>query len=168
MKSELSCDSLKLAHLNICNDDIEAQWLIIKPYNLKTMVIGNIYRPNTGKHKNFTATLEQALNEIDSLPDWEIQLMGDFNLDYLVASTPGLKNLKYITRQAGLTQLIGAPTRITPKTAKSEATATAIDHYYTNCKHTHAIGSIPLNISDHNLIFFSKKKETYHKEKILF
>ena len=161
IKSELACDNMKLAHLNACNSFIEIQWLVIKPDHMKTIVLGNVYRPPAGSVNDFLDHLSSNLSEVNSLPDWEIHLMGDFNINTLT-KTPGLRNLKDITRQAGLRQLINLPTRITQKTS------TLIDHYYTNCAHIHAAGCVPLNISDHNLIFLSKKKKPILKKKIKF
>ena len=161
VQSDLFCDSLKLSHLNISNDDIEVQWLIVKPEHMKTMVIGNVYRAPSANREAFLDQLSERLDEIDLLPDWEVHIMGDFNLNALIDSTATTR-LNIIMSQAGLSQQITQPTRVTP------STATLIDHYFTNCKLIASAGSIPLNISDHDLIFLAKKKKPAVKVKANF
>ena len=105
VKSDIPCDYLKLAHLNRNDHDIEIQWLIVKPPHMKTMIIGNMYRPPEGKTELFFEYLTYALSEIEHLPDWEIHMLGDVNVNALIRSKP-LTDLSNLTKQAGLMQFI--------------------------------------------------------------
>ena len=81
IRNNIAIDATTLAHMNISNGDIEAQWIIIKPPNQKTMIIGNIYRATDGNRPAFIQTFGQCLADLDAHMGKEIHILGDFNLD---------------------------------------------------------------------------------------
>ena len=140
------------------------QWLIVKPQYLKTMIIGNIYRPPSGSHPKFLETLSSALSNLEDYRVHEIHLSGDFNINFLSPLSQQAKDLLALTKSNGLTQLISTPTRVTP------STKTLIDLYFTNAPTPNLLyyGSHPLNISDHDMIYLIRKKPRQKQTKITF
>ena len=162
VKNECQVDETTLKPLNYSSHEFEMQWLIIKPPNQKTMVLGNIYRsPGPGQPK-FLEHFSQALQTLDAHAGKDIHILGDFNIDVKGVKTNTVKELITMTRLAGLIQLIETPTRVTP------STATTIDLYFTNAEHIVASGSHPLNISDHDAIFLVRKKQSPPKVRTSF
>ena len=75
------------------------------------------------------------------------------NINYLDKRNPARKLMKNLENSTGLKQVIETPTRIT------NTTSTLIDLMYTNAQHIMDKGIIHLNISDHEAIFLSRKKQ---------
>ena len=67
-------------NLNISSKDVEAQWISIQNTHLKTIIIGNLYRPPQGNITSFIEYLENSFDMFD-LDKVELFLMGDFNID---------------------------------------------------------------------------------------
>ena len=93
----------------------------------------------------------------------EIFLMGDFNLNYLDVNSINVNSLKSNMEVLGLSQVIDQPTRYSALNPP-----TLIDHLYTNSTTISNSGTFSLNISDHELIFITRKKCKIRKEKATF
>ena len=89
---------------------MEIQWVEIINEKCRNFIIGNAYRPPDGSLTDFRDFIEAALNSLD-LSKNDVFLIGDFNLDYLDNRVTGVKDLKLLLKQFGLTQYIKDPTR---------------------------------------------------------
>ena len=141
-----------LALLNKSNKDIEILWLkIINPHS-RNYIIGITYRPPTGNVQTFTNTIEDCLNQIDKLNEYNVFVLGDMNINYLVKKSPSRKQMTNLENSTGLKQIIDTPTRITSNSS------TLIDLLLTNTQHVADYGVLQLNISEHEAVFLSRKK----------
>ena len=61
--------------------DLDVQWIRVKRYMTKDIVLANIYRPPTGKVHKALKTLESSLGTLVKPID-EVLIMGDFNVNY--------------------------------------------------------------------------------------
>ena len=94
-------DKKTIAALNISEADLEAEWGVVKPHTIvRKLVIGNIYRPPSGNGENFLKLLTEMLESMQDLPNRELHLLWDFNIDLI--KTQLSKDLLLI-KQAGLT-----------------------------------------------------------------
>ena len=121
---------------------IETCWIeIIRP-NTKSLFIFSVYRPPDA---NFIENLNNAISIIQE--NAEMILLGDFNVDYKRRST-AKSRLQTLARTFSFEQLITSATRIT------DTNESIIDLIFVNNIHRIvASGVIPLDISDHSLIF---------------
>ena len=131
------------------NFEIECLTIQVKIGMNKPFLVTSLYSPhNTTDH----------LNKIDSLiacidiENKESIIIGDTNCDF-IKPTNYTTHLKRIIKNHRLTQLIEDPTRTT------DSTATLIDHIITTNKPdiVRQSGVIPCGISDHDLIFMTRK-----------
>ena len=127
------------------NNYSESCWIEITRRNTKSLFISSVYRPPDFEIKNF---IEKFNNDISKIQEnAEIILLGDFNVDYNRRST-AKSRLQTLARAFSLEQLITSPTRIT------ESSESIIDLIFVNNIHrVVASGVIPLDLSDHSLIF---------------
>ena len=134
-------------------DNIEAICLEIKKPNSKPILISTWYRPpnsNTKWLDGFEFFLQNVDNE-----NIETVITGDFNIDLLPKENESSTNrrlLELLTTYQ-LQQIIDKPTRVT------ESTKTLLDLIIckTSDLKTIASGVINLGISDHNLVYISRK-----------
>ena len=130
------------------NFEIECLMIQVKIGMSKPFLVTSLYSPhNTTDH----------LNKIDSLiacidtENKESIIIGDTNCD-VMKPTNYTTHLKRIIKNHGQAQLIEDPTRTT------DSTATLMDHIITNKPDTVGQnGVIPCGISDHDLIFLTRK-----------
>ena len=67
--------------ISMCNADIEALFVkLTQPSSSKALTVGIIYRPPSGSEENF---LNHFGNICKSLPDSDVRILGDYNLDFL-------------------------------------------------------------------------------------
>ena len=134
-------------------DNVEAICLEIKKPNTKPILISTWYRPpnsNTELLDRFELFLQNIDNE-----NKETIITGDFNLDLLPKENKGSSTrwfLELLTTYQ-LQQIIDKPSRVT------ESTKTLLDLIIckTSDSKTIASGVIDLGISDHNLVYISRK-----------
>ena len=98
------------------------------------------------------------MEDIGNSTNKEIVVMGDFNINYRDKNDINTKALHQLELDTGLRQMINTPTR----------GANIIDLVYTNSQDISRAGVLELNISDHDLIFISKKKATIRRKQISF
>ena len=127
------------------NNYSESCWIEIIRRNTKSLFISSVYRPPDFEIKNFIEKYNNDISKIQKKA--EIILLGDFNVDYNRRST-AKSRLQTLARAFSLEQLITSPTRIT------ESSESIIDLIFVNNIHrVVASGVIPLELSDHSLIF---------------
>ena len=124
---------------------IETCWIeIIRP-NTKSLFISSVYRPPDANVDNFIENLNNAIFIIQE--NAEMILLGDFNVDYKRRST-AKSRLQTFARTYSFEQLITSATKI------ADTNESIIDLIFVNNIHRIvASGVIPLDISDHSLIF---------------
>ena len=114
----------------------------------KPIIIGTIYRPP--KQCNFLEQFEEALTYLRS--DCEIVILGDFNICCLQLSSSILKGYQNVLKLFNLEQIINEPTRVT------NTNSSLLDHIVCNNREKiFQSGVIPVGLSDHSLIFCSRK-----------
>ena len=131
---------------------------------MKPISIGIIYRPPT--QSNFLDTLTRELVNFN-IDQKEIYLLGDFNVNLLYGTKyilkekcnsssavgPLINKYKEFCQKFSFTQLIRNPTRITSNSS------TLLDHILSNSKCNNSNhGVIEIGLSDHQLIFCTRKK----------
>lgn len=152
IKNGINYDDESLNKLNLSNGDIEAQFIIIKGFNAKKIILINCYRPPSGNAKSAIEHLLNALNEIENILNYEIVLLGDMNLDCLNAGSGSTALFSSICNEFQLKNVINLPTRF------SENRQSCIDIILTNIHNIYKSGTVNYNISDHIPIFMIKKR----------
>ena len=125
---------------------VKSSWCEIISGNARpNIIVGCIYRHSTCNLSAFTSEFETLLKEISQ---YEIYILGDFNIDLLKYSEHLLSeeylNMLYSNN---LLPLITKPTRLT------HHTSTLIDHIYTNSNLSVDAGIVLVDISDHLPVF---------------
>ena len=80
----------------------------------------------------------------------EIFILGDFNINYKGTNNPDTKILKWFEQKSGLKQIIDETTRFSN-------TNSCIDLIFTNSPCIFDQGTLDVNISDHEMIFVTRK-----------
>ena len=88
--------------------------------------------------------------------------MGNMNVNFLDNSCPKARQLKTWARLSSMSQLIDKPTRSTHNNTS------CLDLIFTDSPDIAAHGIVNLNISDHDLVYITKKKTSKPKSKISF
>ena len=158
IKEDLTFAQLGLHQYNVSNKNVECLWISVIRENAKDMVVGIVYRPPGGNVETFCEYLKTTMDEIGNNFNKELFILGDFNLNYCNPNDPNTKQLMGFEQLTGLKQLILNPTR----------GSNCIDLIYTNSNDVAAADVFPLNISDHELIYVTKKKACSKRKKVSF
>lgn len=150
MHKSLKIDALKYETLNLSDSIAEVLVLEVSQKLAKPFVLITCYRPLQGNQAEFKAKVKGVLHELGA--DVNIMLVGDFNID-LSTHTRSSKELKAMSDELNLKQLVNQPTRIT------RSSSTIIDHIYTNIACVTKVGVIPINSSDHYPTYSIIKKQ---------
>ena len=159
--NKLDFSTSLFGHLNNSTIDLESQWVSIRQKPNKTILLGNLYRPPQGNINNCLDLLDNILADLD-LSKIEVTLMGDLNIDILDIHNNPAKELINRMKQMGLRQLIKEPTRF------SQTKDSCIDLIFTNSDIVARSGVCNINISDHQMILFTRKKAKFLKQKCDF
>ena len=135
---------------------MKAVWLKVKHKSRKDLVVGVVYRQPQGNVKTFTDLLTETVNKIRRIDKSDIFIIGDFNVNYEDVGNQGRKLLNDMESLTGLRQLIRETTRYS-------STKSTIDLIFTNSNWVSDNGTFTINISDHEPIYVTRKKE---KERI--
>ena len=147
--------------MNISCIDIEIQWISIRKENNRILYIANLYRPPQGNIKKFNDYLANCLNSLSNISKKDIFIMGDFNIDVKKKSNQYTKDLIQLLNSYGMKQYIDGITRY-------GRTNSCIDLIFTNSEYVKDAGILDLNVSDHQAIYVTRKKEKSSKSKIEF
>ena len=158
IKEELTFSQQGLGQYNVSNKNIECLWIKILRENAKDIIVGIVYRPPGGNVEMFCDYLKNTMEEIGNNFNKEIFILGDFNLNYLNTNDPNVKHLLDFEQLNGLKQLIANPTR----------GLNCIDLLFSNSNDIATAGVYPINISDHDMIFVTKKKAYNKRKKVRF
>ena len=137
--------------IDIITRTIESCWVEICKPKAKPILIGCVYR---APDVSLDGSIDELKESILGIPtNYEILLMGDFNVDYLASNKTQQtcrqrRKLKNFAIVNDLEQLITIPTRVT------ESSKSAIDLLFVNNNHRIvSCGTIISSISDHFIIF---------------
>ena len=163
IKNDLIYSDSEYANYNISSKNIEIQVLSINQPHLKKMLLLNLYRPPQGNTLLFCDTLHDIIVSLRTVipNDFELFIIGDFNIDFLNPTSPGYRDIKWFEQRVGLQQLIKIPTRYS-------TVNTCIDLIFSNCKYVMRTGVADVNISDHQAIFITRKNTSKKKTKTKF
>ena len=128
----------------------ESQWIQLNTGKNCGIIIGNIYRHNSGILSNYKRAIKIHFNILRELKNnnkykkYKVFFMGDFNLD-LINFERDSKVGDFLDNclDIGFLPCITKPTRITSNTA------TLIDHFYTNSNTVVASNILIDDLSDH-------------------
>lgn len=98
------------ASLNKSNANTELQCFTIKIRNIKKMLILNSYHPPKGNLDKFFEDITSSLFEIRNLNEYEIYIIGDWNIPFNVTDSVGFKKIEQFCSSFGLNQVINIPT----------------------------------------------------------
>ena len=72
-------------------ENVEMQWITINQPHLRKIFLCNLYRPPQGNITDFCNKLHNAILSINNTVnvDFEIYILGDFNVNYLDQTLPG-------------------------------------------------------------------------------
>ena len=151
IRDDIVVDINSLSSWNRNCIDIEAMWVKCKFDSIKDLIIGNFYRPPKGNKTKFINYLIDLSNDIKTYHSTEMYLLGDINI--CLKNKDNVSNLLIdCMKICGLTQIIDKSTRL------GNVRNSLLDHIYTNSKNICNKGTGFINISDHMLIFCTRKK----------
>ncbi len=150
---------------NMClsNRSIEVLTCKLKLTNTRDIFLIVVYRPPDGDVKEFCAKLEEVLLEARTKPNVEILIGGDINIDSKQKRQNKFKIYNDFLKRNYLSNLIAAYTHFNP----NEVETSAVDHFLSSDPELYAShGIVPYYMSDHYLIFCSRKKVKCKSDKI--
>ena len=159
VKDHLFDFSCMLRNYSVITPDLEQLWVCINVPNNRRKIIGVVYRPPAGSADRCLEMLRSTIENVQANHNAEITIMGDLNINYKLRNSSPFKILKDIEREFGLKQLINEPTRITSRSA------TLIDLILTDSVHIVHSGVMNVSISDHQPVYYIKKKQREHNPK---
>ena len=125
--------------------------------NCKKIILANIYRPPQGNVKTFCDTLEDKIDIINAQNrSADFFVLGVFNINYKANTNPETKTWKWFEQKMGFKQIISDITRYSNNDS-------CIDLIFTNSLFVYEKGTLDVNLSDHEMIFVTRKH--IHKEK---
>ena len=148
VKTDIAYSDTEISPLNVCNADIECQWIVIRLPQTKPIILCNMYRPPSGNVTNALTILSEAIGSITY--SYELYLTGDLIIDYKECSSDNFKKIKQNERSNTLKQLITTPSRYT------KSKNSLLDIIFTNS--SNYCGNVSLNLSDHLPIYINRKK----------
>ena len=158
--------SLELTErFSVSNEDLEMHLIRIKKGVNKKLTVVNIYRPPSGKVNEALDLMHDKLTELlNYYQNAEIIMLGDFNIDMKIENND-TRNLRRNTASLGLTQLITEYTRYNPD---PEGKHSMIDLIFTNSPQVKESGVLSPALSDHEMIYMTRKHTPITKTKLSF
>ena len=136
-------------NLSFSNDSLECLFVEIT-HGCNRILIGSIYRPPSGDVTRYFESLENLMSSIVHRNYRSIIISGDFNLDLLNSDNDNnCSNFSNIMFCNSFIPIITRPTRVT------ENSFSLIDNIFINNPSDIHSGIIPLDLSDHYLIFLN-------------
>ena len=166
IKDCIQASDTKYAHFNRSCKDVELQWVSISIKNMRPVVILNVYRPPQGDYKQACKIINESITKACLKNNTEIFLMGDFNIDLKVNSSPETKELLFTTGLNGLIPKIIGTTRRSNRAGNIKESC--IDNIFTNSPFIAESKVLDLNISDHLAVYVRRKKARIIPKKIKF
>ena len=146
--------SYSLNNLNVHNNDVKMLWLELHLPHSKNIFLGIIYRPPDGNVIEFCDCLGNTVNDLSLHQNKELLLLGDFKIQYGKTGDPDFMKLLDFEQMTNLSQIVISPT----------CHNNILDLIYTNSENISISGVLDVFISDHSLIYCTKKKIKQHYE----
>ena len=151
VKNDICASDTEINRFNRSTKDIEILWITLNIPNCKKIIIANIYRPPQGNVKIFCDLLDNMVEEINTgNKSYEFFILGDFNINYKASTNPQTKTLKWFEQRSGMKQIISDTTRYSNNNS-------CIDLIFTNSTSAYKKGTLDVNLSDHEMIFTTRK-----------
>ena len=137
--------------------------------NNSSIIVGNVYRPNTAPYANVIKSAKYISQSIEYIQrkykNDSVIIVGDFNI--ILAGSETSDSLEFISELCGkgFTEVITVPT-CARKTSKS-----LLDHIWVNSKFSSMAGVVSNEILDHDSTFLildhklNSAKKTHHTQK---
>ena len=148
-------------HLNCSTKDVECQWIEIRNLHQKRLVIANVYRPPQGCFNRFCQYFLDAFDSFNDLDSKEFVIIGDCNVNYLETNDAKTKKLKDMLKITGLRQFINKPAHFGRKDS-------CLDLILSNSSSIDLSGTYSVNISDHHMVYLTRRKKKLEKSKLTF
>lgn len=146
----------KILHRHL-NPDIESLWLELKPFKSSPIIIACIYRPPAhGQDREIVENICHHIKQYSKTfpKNSEIFILGDLNVN-MKKNTVLSSKIKELCHSLNMEQLINEDTRIT------ESSSSLIDLILSNSHHIDKSGVLHTGISDHSLIWTTRKVNKY-------
>ena len=152
IKNDFCFSSLEYNSLNVSTKDIEVLWISLNIPFCRKIVIGIVYRLPQGNCKNCCDSLDTKIEQIysNSPISTELFILGDFNINYFTKNSPEMRELKWLEQKNSLSQCINTATRYSNNNS-------CIDLILTNSIAILESGVLDVNLSDHEMIFVTRK-----------
>lgn len=142
-------DSSILSNISFSYSHIESVFIKCL-FRSKTLVIGCIYRPPSGDVNMFLESMDTILTALSHLPQSNLYVCGDFNLNLLNVSTDSnCNNFLNLMFANSLSPIITKPTRINDP----NNSCTLIDNIFTQNPVHYISGILVTDLSDHYPVF---------------
>ena len=151
IRDDISVDVKTLSHLNNNQKFLEVHWVILKFDNINDIILGNFYRPPKGDMTLFIDYLTDLCSNLKQFKNYELFAVGDFNIN-IAENTNDSRMLLNCMKLCNLNQIINECTRL------GNFKNTTFDHIYTNSTNVVSCSTGMLNVSDHMLIYVTRKK----------
>ena len=139
---------------SICTPHIETLVLQLHLPSVKEIYYIGVYRPPDGNVHAFFQELEVIMYSLTTKPNYEINIIVDTNLTLSKSRDPVIKRYKDFLKRNHLTNIILYDTHF-----NHEDRGSCIDHFITSDPVLYQqCGICPTDISDHYIIFASRKK----------
>ena len=154
VKSEIHKYLTVLRGISGVTHHCEHVWIAITKPNFKKQLICVLYRPPSGNVEEFIQGLFENIRHCeDNIGKYELTILGDFNINYKISTSPESKLLKEIERKFQLKQYINVPTSITHKVTNT------IDLIFSDMDRIAEFGVLENSmIADHLPIYIIRKK----------
>ena len=153
IRKEISFSGTEYENPNMSSKDIEICWISLNIPLCRKIVIGTVYRPPQGIVKKLCDTLEDHVEKIqnNSPMSTEIYILGDCNINYLAKNTHDMRELKWFEQKTSMLQCIKQITRFSNNNS-------CLDLIFTNSNFVAESGTLDVNLSDHEMIFVTRKQ----------
>ena len=153
IKSEICHSASDFNELNCSSKDIEICWITLNIPLCRRIVLGIVYRPPQGNVKKFCDTMDEHIeNILDKSPiSTDIFILGDCNINYFQKNTHDMRELKWFEQKNSLTQIISQTTRFSNNNSCIDLI------FFTNSTYVADSGTLDVNLSDHEMIFVTRK-----------
>ena len=166
VREGLTMNEFRYERLNQSNRDLEMQWISLDMKHMRRIVIINVYRPPQGNYKRACKLIHESLKEADLKDNAEVFLLGDFNIDMAISTSPQAKELSYTTGVWGLKPLIKGKTRM--GTNRGVLQASCIDNIFSNSEEVVKFVIADWNFSDHLMVAVKRKRAKGKHTKVEF
>ena len=161
-QNHIEVDATSLQEHNLVDKDLEIQWLIVRPPHQKTTILGTVYRLPKSNINGFMDKLSDMMKTLPELANKDITILGDFSIDFTTEDAFVPARVKHLLLTYGFKQHIVKPIRST------STTDTIIDLIFSDAEYITSSGTVDINISDHILVFITKKQLPVKFEPLIF